>query len=330
MQQEQIGWSDGNVINNSTYPQCEPLCEMNKDCKGIRWIVGASDSQSSLINQCQLLSTLGDTNTDIRWRHAIKDSGTQQDSDLLDILTQEAEMKNAINSYEQIMADKPSVSCTPMPPLGGLTSSTWIETIRNNMQKNIPWYIGLPESWWYGKTGEDAINIIETSCGGSKSLSTLSNWTSKGIIASQNLETKAKSLESTILKNLTKSDRDKDIANMNISGLDKMITNLNKQRDDIIKNVDELKTLNAVDTNLKMEYKSEYIQYTAFFTMMIIVTGLLIRIQRSEISGSAELVVLVLAILYLIYHVSSYLTSPVTSLFKWLFKSLNQFIGFNY
>lgn len=169
MQQEQIGWSDGNVINNSTYPQCEPLCEMNKDCKGIRWIVGASDSQSSLINQCQLLSTLGDTNTDIRWRHAIKGSGTQQDSDLLDILTQEAEMKNAINSYEQIIADKPSESCTPMPPLGGLTSSTWIETIRNNMQKNIPWYIGLPESWWYGKTGEDAINIIETACVGTVS-----------------------------------------------------------------------------------------------------------------------------------------------------------------
>jgi hypothetical protein len=50
------------------------------------------------------------------------------------------------------------------PSLGDKTAAQWAASIDGNTAAGSDWYLGLPETWWYGMTGEQAKNVIESQC----------------------------------------------------------------------------------------------------------------------------------------------------------------------
>jgi cytochrome bd-type quinol oxidase subunit 1 len=143
-------------------------------------------------------------------------------------------------------------------------------------------------------------------------------WRARGAAASQELENHAKALQAKLIKTVHQSDRDKELANMNVNGLQKLINKLNTERDQLSESVKELNTAEGVDSNLKVEYRSHHMQYMVFFVVTIIVVAILFRIQTSQESGPMELIVLIAAVLFMIYHFSGWINTAAVGLWHWL------------
>jgi NADH:ubiquinone oxidoreductase subunit 3 (subunit A) len=120
------------------------------------------------------------------------------------------------------------------------------------------------------------------------------------------------------METVRQSDRDKELASMNVNGLQKLINELNTERDQLYESVKELDTAQGVDSNLKVEYRSQHIQYMVFFVVTIIVVAILFRIQTSQESGAMELVVLVASVLFMIYHFSGWIKAAAAGFWHWL------------
>ena len=199
-------------------------------------------------------------------------------SDLLDLTSQEAQMRDALKTYNQFIADKQSIDI--------LSSYSIQEDNNNDIEEHV-------------------INAIK-------------KWNDQGIKVSNKLEKEMLKLKSELLNTVSQSNRDTEIANMNISGLQDIIDKLNSERDEIKNSVTEFNTAKAIDNNMKYEYRSHHLQYFLFFIITIIVFALLFRIQTTQSSGSMEFVILVIAVLFLVYHFSGWIISILNYLWSWL------------
>lgn len=45
---------------------------------------------------------------------------------------------------------------------GSHTQQQWLDTIDANLNAGRQFYIGLPQTWWYGKTASETKNILQT------------------------------------------------------------------------------------------------------------------------------------------------------------------------
>merc|ERR1719443_2245691 len=59
-----IGHIGGTQLSLSKFPQCKGECVSNGQCKAVRWVVGQGS--------CELLSSIGATNSDSRWMHQLR------------------------------------------------------------------------------------------------------------------------------------------------------------------------------------------------------------------------------------------------------------------
>jgi hypothetical protein len=143
-------------------------------------------------------------------------------------------------------------------------------------------------------------------------------WRAQGAIASQALETHAKALQTKLMETVHQSDRDKELASINVDGLQKLINELNVERDQLSESVKELDTAQGVDSNLKMEYRSQHVQYIVYFIITIIIVVILFRIQTSQKSGAMELMILIASIIFMFYHFSDWIKAIATGLRHWL------------
>lgn len=143
-------------------------------------------------------------------------------------------------------------------------------------------------------------------------------WRAKGAAASQELETQAKELQAELIKTVQQSNRDKEVAGINVNDLQRLIDQLNAERDQLSESIKELETAKSVDNNLKLEYRSQYSQYIIFFILMVIVVAILFRVQISQESGTKELVILVAAVLFMIYHFFGWIKAIAIGIWRWL------------
>ena len=199
-------------------------------------------------------------------------------TDLLDLTSQEAQMRDALKTYNQFIADKPSIDV--------LLANSADSDQHNDIE-------------------EDIINTIQ-------------KWYDKGTTVSNKLDREMSKLKDELLNTVSQSNRDSKLTNMNISDLQDIIDKLNNERDKIKNSVAELNTAKAIDTNMKYEYRSHHLQYFIFFIITIIVFTLLFRIQTTQTSGSMEFVILVIAVLFLVYHFSGWVISIANYLWSWL------------
>lgn len=191
-------------------------------------------------------------------------------SNLLDLRSHEAYMRDALKSYKQFIANAPAIN-----------------------DSNV------------NKAQEDNMKRILA-------------WRAQGAIASQALETHAKALQTKLMETVHQSDRDKELASINVDGLQKLINELNVERDQLSESVKELDTAQGVDSNLKMEYRSQHVQYIVYFIITIIIVVILFRIQTSQKSGAMELMILIASIIFMFYHFSDWIKAIATGLRHWL------------
>ena len=151
-----------------------------------------------------------------------------------------------------------------------------------------------------------------------KQMADLKAWQSHHKEASDKLHQDAQKLTSRLLKTVAQSDRDKELAHMNVNGLQNLVKQLNSERDLIMAGVEELNTVQGLDSNLKLEYRSQYYHYIVFFIVMIIIGWLLIRIQLSHESSAVELVILIAAVLVLVYHFYNWIWAVADDFWDWL------------
>jgi len=200
-------------------------------------------------------------------------------ADLLDLTTGESQMRDAIKKYRQFMADKPSVTDIAAQVQGS------------------------------GASGQDIQRGV---------MAGITKWNARGAAVGQELEDKAKMLQAKLMETVRQSNRDKELASMNVHGLQKLIQKLNVERDQLMESVGELNTAQGIDDSLKVEYRSQHVQYIVFFIVMLIVVGLLFRIQTSQESGSVELLVLIASILFIVYHFSNWIMATADDFWDWL------------
>lgn len=191
-------------------------------------------------------------------------------SNLIDLRSHEAYMRDALKSYKQFIANAPAIN-----------------------DSNV------------NKAQEDNMKRILA-------------WRAQGAIASQALETHAKALQTKLMETVHQSDRDKELASINVDGLQKLINELNVERDQLSESVKELDTAQGVDSNLKMEYRSQHVQYIVYFIITIIIVVILFRIQTSQKSGAMELMILIASIIFMFYHFSDWIKAIATGLRHWL------------
>jgi hypothetical protein len=146
----------------------------------------------------------------------------------------------------------------------------------------------------------------------------LFEWNARGVTAGQALEEQAKSLQTKLMKSVGEGDRDKEIADMNIDGLQKLINKLNDERDQIAASVDELNTARGVDSHVKVEYKAQYMRYITLLCIILVLFGVLSRIQASQESGAMEMVVLVAAVAFMVYYFSGWAITATQDTWYWL------------
>lgn len=302
-------------------------------------------------------------------------------ADLLDLTTQEAQMRDALKAYNQFMADIPSLdssqytaacnclSCgtavsgpnaftsgycdptsaanpcspsyVPGPSAAEKSFRMWGTYTCQQMQDlwgvcnngadpnhqvimaNCPSTCGVAPAACYSSTD------VRCDCGTQQAaipenqqqqeiVQRITEWKARGAAVSQDLESHAKLLQTKLMETVRQSDQDKEIANTNVTGLQSLINNLNVERDKIAAKRDELNTAQGVDSNLKIEYKSQHLQYIVLFLVLLVVVGILLRIQTSQESGAMELVVLVASVLFMIYHFSNWIITAADDLWVWL------------
>ena len=146
----------------------------------------------------------------------------------------------------------------------------------------------------------------------------LKKWKTNHYKASEKLQSDATILAQKLQDTVVQSEHDKKLASMNISGLQNLVQQLNEERDLIVAGVSELNTAQGLDENLKIEYRSEYYHYIVFFIVMIIVVWLLTRIHMSQESSAAELVILIVSVLVLIYHFYNWIWTVADDFWDWL------------
>ena len=201
-------------------------------------------------------------------------------TDLLDLTSREAHMRDALKSYQQFIADKPSIAQLTADARSSGVSDP------NIVQKDIEM--------------------------------ALFEWNARGVTAGQALEEQAKSLQTKLMKSVGEGDRDKEIADMNIDGLQKLINKLNDERDQIAASVDELNTARGVDSHVKVEYKAQYMHYITLLCIILVLFGVLSRIQASQESGAMEMVVLVAAVAFMVYYFSGWAITATQDTWDWL------------
>ena len=249
--------------------------------------------------------------------------------DLLDLTSHEAHMRDALKSYKQFIADIPSMSepapasCKCLPcgtpvtgpnayPSGVCSPSTTGCSSNAATQGTCYSSTAATCDCATGKPVEDVNQAQEDK------MKRIMAWRARGAAASQELENHAKALQAKLIKTVHQSDRDKELANINVNGLQKLINKLNTERDQLSESVKELNTAEGVDSNLKVEYRSHHMQYMVFFVVTIIVVAILFRIQASQESGPMELIVLIAAVLFMIYHFSGWINTAAAGLWHWL------------
>ena len=157
--------------------------------------------------------------------------------DLLDLTSHEAHMRNALKSYKQIMASVPSVDdqatdCKCLPcgapatgpnayPSGVCSPST------TGCSSNA-----ATQGTCYSSTAATCDCATEKPIEGANQtqdeyMKRILEWRARGATASQELEHHAKVLQTKLIKTVRQSDRDKELASMNVNGLQKLINKLN-------------------------------------------------------------------------------------------------------
>jgi len=249
--------------------------------------------------------------------------------DLLDLTSHEAHMRNALKSYKQIMASVPSIDgptatdCKCLPcgtpatgpnayPSGVCSPST--TGCSSNAATQGTCYSSTAATCDCA-TGKAVTDVNQEQ---EDKMKRILEWRARGATASQELETHAKALQTKLMETVRQSDRDKELASMNVNGLQKLINELNTERDQLYESVKELDTAQGVESNLKVEYRSQHIQYMVFFVVAIIVVAILFRIQTSQESGAMELVVLIASVLFMIYHFSGWIKAAAAGFWHWL------------
>ena len=245
--------------------------------------------------------------------------------DLLDLKSHEAHMRNALKSYKQIMASVPTVAGPTATDCKCLLCGTQA-TGPNAYQSGVcsPSTTGCSsnaatQGTCYSSTAAtcdcatgNAISDVNQDQ--EDKMKRIQEWRARGATASQEVELHAKALQTKLMETVRQSDRDKELASMNVNGLQKLINKLNAERDQLSEGVKELNTAQGVDSDLKMEYRSHHMKYIVFFVLTIIIIAILLRIQTSNESGIMELIVLIAAVLFMIYHLSGWIKMVVTGL----------------
>lgn len=245
--------------------------------------------------------------------------------DLLDLTSHEAHMRNALKSYKQIMASVPTVAGPTATDCKCLPCGTQA-TGPNAYQSGVcsPSTTGCSsnaatQGTCYSSTAAtcdcatgNAISDVNQDQ--EDKMKRIQEWRARGATASHEVELHAKALQTKLMETVRQSDRDKKLATMNVNGLQKLINKLNAERDQLSEGVKELNTAQGVDSDLKMEYRSHHMKYIVFFVLTIIIIAILLRIQTSNESGLMELIVLIAAVLFMIYHLSGWIKMVVTGL----------------
>lgn len=249
--------------------------------------------------------------------------------DLLDLTSQEAHMRNALKSYKQIMANAPSINAPMATDCKCLPCET-PNTDQNTYTSGVcsPSTTGCSsnaatQGTCYSSTAATCDcargkTVADANQGQHDMMKRIQEWRSQSATASQELQTHAKALKTKLMETVYQSDHDKELASMNVNGLQKLINELNNERDQLFESVKELDTAQGVDSNLKIKYRSQHIQYIVFFIVTIIVVAILFRIQTSQESGAMELVVLIASVLFMIYHFYGWIKRGATGLWHWL------------
>lgn len=249
--------------------------------------------------------------------------------DLLDLTSHESHMRNALKSYKQIMANMPSIDGPMTTDCKCLPCGT-PNTDQNTYTSGVcsPSTTGCSsnsatQGTCYSSTAAtcDCTTgkmVADANQGQNNNMKRIQEWRAQSATASQELQTHAKALQTKLMETVHQSDHDKELASMNVNGLQKLINELNTERDQLFESVKELDTAQGVDSNLKIVYRSQHIQYMVFFIVTIIVVAILFRIQTSQESGAMELVVLIASVLFMIYHFSGLIKTTFTGFWHWL------------